>query len=152
MESTGLDPATRAATPWHRWPIGLFFLLLNAIGAYDYVETHTRNADYFARQGYGPDQIAYFTDYPMVPLVFWTINIAAGLAAAVLLLLRSRSAVPAAATATISQLCLQAVSFGFMDRWSILGARLGLFDIGVLALTAVLWWYCAAMRRKGVLR
>ncbi|MFC9999959.1 hypothetical protein [Nocardia sp. NPDC127526] len=141
----------RTATPWHLWPIGLFFLLLNAIGAYDYIETHTHNAEYFARQGYGPEQIAYFTDYPVVPLVFWTINIAAGLVTAALLLFRSRRGVFAAATATISQLCLQAVSFGFMDRWSTLGPRLGLFDIGVLVLTALLWWYCRTMRDKGVL-
>ncbi|WP_157555359.1 hypothetical protein [Nocardia crassostreae] len=150
MESANARPV-RTAAPWHLWPIGVFFLLLNAIGAYDYIETHTHDADYFARQGYGPDQIAYFTDYPPVPLAFWTINIAAGLATAALLLFRSRRALPAAATATISQLCLQAVSFGFMDRWSILGARLGLFDSGVLVLTAALWWYCQAMRNRGAL-
>ena len=67
------------------------------IGAYDYVQTRRHDAGYFHYQGYGPVQIEYFSQYPVAPLVFWTVNIVSGLAAVVLLLLRSRWAVGVAA-------------------------------------------------------
>lgn len=142
----------RIATPWHLWVAGALFLFLYAIGAYDYVQSQTQNASYFESQGYGPAQIEYFTDYPVVPLVFWTLNIVAGLAAALALLLRSRWSVVAASISAISILCLDVITFGFMDRWSILGPRLSAFDIGILVLTFALWFYSHRMRRNGVLR
>ena len=44
------------------------------------------------------------------------------------------------------------VTFGFMDRWSILGPRLFLVDIGVWVLTIGLWLYCRTMHDRQVLR
>lgn len=141
----------RTAAPWHLWVVGVVLLLLYAIGAYDYVLTQAQDTAYFESQGYGPQQVDYFTDYPVVPLVFWTVNIVAGVAAAVLLLLRSRWSLAAVATAAVAQLCLQAITFGFMDRWSVLGPRLSLQDLGVLLLTFLMWAYCHRMRRRNVL-
>lgn len=132
--------------------IGAFFFILYAIGAYDYVQTQTLSTGYFEAQGYGPAQIEYFTDYPFVPLVFWTVNIVAGLAAAVLLLLRSRWSVGVASISAISLPGLQIITFGLMDRWNILGPRLSIFDICILLLTLALWFYCHRMRRKNRLR
>lgn len=150
--TSSIDPRTaRAATPWHLWVVGAVFLLLYAIGAYDYLQVQAQSEAYYQDQGYGPAQIAYFADYPFVPMVFWTVNIAGGLAAVVLLALRSRWSVLAAASAAVSQLCLQIITFGFMDRWSILGPRLALTDIGVMVLTFGLWLYCYQLRRRNVL-
>ncbi|MEQ4723476.1 hypothetical protein [Nonomuraea sp. B19D2] len=132
--------------------VGLVLLALYLVGARDYMLTRTLNQGYFGEQGYGPAQIAYFTDYPAIPAIFWTINIAAGLAAAVLLLFRSRRATLAALIAATSQLCLLVITFGFMDRWAILGPRFSLIDIGVWVLTVGLWLYCHAVHRRGVLR
>ncbi len=107
---------------------------------------------YFESQGYDDAQIAYFTDYPLVPDVFWTIAVWGALCAAVLLLLRSRWAVPVVFVALISQVCLNVVTFAFMDRWQILGTRLALFDGGVLLLTVGLLFYGRAMATRDVLR
>lgn len=144
--------SARTAAPWHVWVVGVLLLGLYAIGAYDYVLTRTRSADYFASQGYRQAQVDYFVDYPVVPLVFWTVNIASGLAAAALLLARSRWAVAATATAAVSQSCLQIITFGFMDRWDILGVRLSIQDIVVLLLTFLVWLYSSRQRRRNVLR
>jgi lipid-A-disaccharide synthase-like uncharacterized protein len=150
--TSSIDPRpARAATPWHLWVVGAVFLLLYAIGAYDYVQVQAQSEVYYQDQGYGPAQIAYFADYPFVPMAFWTINIVGGLATVVLLALRSRWSVLAAATAVLSQVCLQIITFGFMDRWSILGSRLALTDIGVMVLTFGLWIYCRHMHRQNVL-
>ncbi|TCP99840.1 hypothetical protein EDD79_103228 [Serpentinicella alkaliphila] len=53
----------------------------------------SHNEAYYNSQGYGLDVFEYFTDYPILPLVFWTINVGSGLIAPVLLLFRSRWAV-----------------------------------------------------------
>jgi hypothetical protein len=150
----GRDPvrATNTRPSWHLWVVGLFFALLYGAGAYDYVMTHRHDADYFASQNYGDAQIAYFTDYPLVPDVFWTIAVWGALTASMLLLLRRRWAIPVALVALIAQVCLDVVTFAFMDRWQILGTRLALFDGGVLLLTLGLLLYCRAMAARDVLR
>lgn len=148
-----IDPRTaRAATPWHLWVVGVVFLFLYAVGAYDYMKVLAQDDGYYHDMGYGPAQIEYFTDYPFVPMVFWTANIVAGLAAVILLALRSRWSVLAASIAALSQLSLQLITFGFMDRWTILGPRLSLIDIGIMVLTFGLWLYCHHLRRRNVLR
>ncbi|MEO3871318.1 hypothetical protein ABGB18_21100 [Nonomuraea sp. B12E4] len=121
MDQAEQTKQRRAARPWHLWVAGLVLLALYLVGARDYVLTRTLNKGYFAEQGYGPAQIAYFTDYPAIPAIFWTINIAAGLTAALMLLFRSRWATLVALIAAVSQLFLLAITFGFMDRWAILG-------------------------------
>jgi hypothetical protein len=62
-----------------------------------------------------------------------------------LLLFRSRWATGVVLVALIAQLCLDAVTFAFMDRWQALGPRLALFDGGILLLTLGLLLYCRAM-------
>lgn len=143
--------SARAAAPWHLWVVAAFFLFVYAIGAYDYVQVQARSDSYYAAQGYGPAQIEYFTDYSFVPLALWTVNIVSGLAAVILLVLRSRWATVTAAAAAVSVLVLQVITFGFMDRWNILGPRLSIVDIGVLVLTCGLWLYCHCLRGKNVL-
>jgi hypothetical protein len=147
---TSLD--RRQGPQWHLWIVGLFFVLLNAAGAYDYVMTLGQDADYFQSQDYDDTQIAYFEDYPILPAVFWTIGVWGALAASILLLLRSRWATPVAVIALVSQLCLDLVTFGFIDRWQIFGPQRSLFDGAILLLTAVLSLYCRAMSARGVLR
>jgi hypothetical protein len=93
--------ATNTRPPWHFWVVGPFFVLLYSGGAYDYVMTHRHDAAYFASQGYDDSQIAYFTDYPLVPDVFWTVAVWGALCAAVLLLFRSRWAMPVVLVALI---------------------------------------------------
>lgn len=147
-----MSPVVSAKPPWHLWVIGLFFVLLNGAGAYDYVMTRRHDPVYFASQNYDETQIVYFTDYPIVPAVFWTIAVWGALIASTLLLLRSRWATPVAFVALIAQLCLFVVTFAFMDRFQILGPRLALFDCVILLLTVGLLLYCRAMSRRGILR
>lgn len=141
-----------ARPPWHLWVIGMFGVLLYGAGAYDYVMTRRHDAAYFALQNYGDAQVAYFTDYPIVPAVFWTVAVWGALTASVLLLFRSRWVTPVVFVALIFQLCLNVVTFAFMDRWQTLGLRLALFDGGILLLTVGLVLYCRAMSRRDVPR
>jgi hypothetical protein len=72
--------------------------------------------------------------------------------ASMLLLFRSRWATRVVFVALISQLCLDVVTFAFMDRWQTLGPRLALLDGAVLLLTLGLLLYRRAMSARDVLR
>ncbi|WP_102144994.1 hypothetical protein [Mycobacterium hubeiense] len=145
-------PATRRSAPWHLWVVGALFVLLNCGGVYDFVMALSENADYFRSQYYNSEQIQYFTDYPLIPAIFWAVGVWGGLLAAILLLLRSRWALPVAAAGLAGQVFLDILTFGFRDRWQVLGPRLALFDLGVLLLTAVFVIYCRSLSSRGVLR
>lgn len=147
-----VDRTRRIRAPWHLWAIGLLILGLYIIGGRDFVLARALDEAYFAELGYGPEQIAYFTNYPLVPAILWGVNIATGLLAAILLLLRSRWATVSALVAATSQSILIIVTFGLMDRWRVLGARLSIVDIMVCLLTIALCVYCALMSRRRILR
>lgn len=136
-------------TPWHLWVVGVFFHVLSLAGARDSVLSLTLNKEYFEAKGFGTAQIAYFTDYPHVPL--WTVAVAGGIVSALLLLSRSRWAVPVALVSAGANLCLVLATFGFKDRWNVFGPWMSLFDFVILALTFGLWAYCRAMLSRGVL-
>lgn len=110
------------------------------------------NEAYYSSKNYGEAVYAYFTDYPLVPLICWTINIGTGFTAPIFLMARSRFSIALALTSFISIVFLESITFAFMDRWNVLGAGISLFDIGILASTFGLYVYCRFMRRHGVLR
>jgi hypothetical protein len=147
------SPSVGAKAPWHLWVLGVFALIFNGIGAYDWIMTTSQDAAYFNQLGYGAAQIAYFANYPVVPLIFWTVGVFGAVAACVLLLLRSRYAVGVALIALGAQVALDIASFGFMNRLGVFGLRQSVFDIVVpLGLSILVLWYSAAMSRRGVLR
>lgn len=149
---TETSPNHRISPPWHLWFVSLFYVLLNAVGVYDYVMTLGKNAAYFSSQNYGDTQIAYFTDYPLLPAIFWTIAVSSALAASILLLFRTRWAILVVVIAVVSQLCLDIVTFGFLNRWHVFGTRQSLFDIVILLLMIGLFLYSRSMSVRGVLR
>lgn len=139
--------------PWHLWLVGGFAVVFNSIGAFDHVMTRRHDAAYFALLDYGAAQIAYFEHYPVLPALFWTVGVLGAVAAALLLLFRSRYTVPVALMALCAQAGLDVISFVFMDRLRVFGVPQSLFDILVpLGLAAVLYGYAVAMSRRGVLR
>ncbi|CAH8704946.1 hypothetical protein M5W83_13180 [Paenibacillus thiaminolyticus] len=142
----------RIRTPWHLWFIGLFFIFLYTNGIYDYFMMRGHNEAYYSAKNYGEAVFVYFTNYPMLPLIFWTINVFSGLIAPILLLIRSRLAVQVSLISSVSILCQEFITFAFMDRWNTLGPWISLFDIGILITTFGLFIYCRSMNKRGVLR
>lgn len=140
------------ATPWHLWCVAVFFILLYAAGIYDYLMNIWLNEAYINSQNYEAVHIAYFTDYPLLPRIFWTIGIASGLAAPLLLLFRTHWASWLALTSATSQVCLALITFGFMNRWSVFGLQQSIFDVSIILITFGLYLYCRRLSARGVLR
>lgn len=82
-------------TPAHLWIVGILSLLWNSFGAYDYVMSHMRDAQYIASAmpGVDPNQaLAWMDAFPMYAKAGWGVGVWIGLLGAVLLLIRSRYA------------------------------------------------------------
>lgn len=150
IQQAASERAPRA--PWHLWVVGVFFVVLHVGGVYDQIMLLSQNAGYFQQQGFGDAQIAYFTNYPLLRALIWIVAIWGGLAASILLLLRTRFTYPVALTALVAQVILIIVTFGFLNRWQMFGPRFSLFDFTILFLTAGLVLYCRTMFLRGVLR
>jgi len=76
-------------TPWHLWLIALFFIFIYANGVYDYFMMLGHNQDYYNSKNYGEAVYKYFTNYPVVLLFLWAINIFGSMIASVALVSHS---------------------------------------------------------------
>ena len=73
---------------WHLLLIVAVFLFLYGIAVYDYIMTVSHNQTYFEYLRYNQVVIDYFENYPLVPLVFWTINVFGGVVTLLLMLMK----------------------------------------------------------------
>ena len=120
---------------WHLLLIVAVFLFLYGIAVYDYIMTVSHNQTYFEYLRYNQLVIDYFENYPLVPLVFWTINIFGGVVTLLLMLLKKEMAFSLSVITFISMLLLDFVTFGFLNRWNVIGAKSSTMDILMLVLT-----------------
>lgn len=137
--------------PWHLWLIALFFIFIYANGVYDYFMMLGHNIDYYEVKGFGEETLKYFTNYPIGLLIFWTMNILCGIISPILLLFRTKLAVWVAFISAVSMFLLEAIGFLFMNRWDALGTFVSLFDIGLLILTWIFFFYCSHLKKNGIL-
>lgn len=143
--------ATRPA-PRHLWIVGGLSLLWNALGAFDYLMTVTRNAAYMA--SFTPAQLDYFYGFPAWAVAAWATAVWASVAGSVGLLLRRRWAVPVFGVALVAMAVSGLHSYVLTD-----GARIMGGSVGVWAFIAAIWivaigliLYAREMARRGVLR
>ena len=143
-------------TPVHLWIVGILSLLCGCFGAYDYMMTKTKGAEYIAASMPGIDAnaaMAWINSQPIYYQIGWGMGVWLGLLGSVLLLIRNRWAV---------------WSFGL----SLLGAVLSLgyaialappmpgadspvmkaMPYVILAICVALFLYARAMEKRGVLR
>src|SRR5699024_392843 len=103
-------------------------------------------------KGFGEETYKYFTNYPIGLLVFWTTNILCGITSPILLLFRSRLTVWVAFISAISMFLLEAIGFIFFDLWKALGTFVSLFDIALLILNWIFFFYCCSLIKKRILK
>lgn len=144
-----------ARTPAHLWIVGLLATAWNAIGAYDYLMTRTRNMDYLSSMpGVDAQQmLAYIDAYPIWAQIGWGLGVWGGVAGSILLFLRSRFAVHAFALSLFGM----ALSFGYMLFGPVAPAgtdagMLAYFPYFVMLIGVLLLLYSTSMLKPGVLR
>ena len=126
---------------WHLLLIAAVFLFLYGIAVYDYIMTVSHNQTYFEYLRYNQVVIDYFKNYPLVPFVFWTINVFGGVVTLLLMLMKKEIAFYLSLVTFVSMLLLDFATFGFLNRWNVIGAKASTIDILMLILTLGLCIY-----------
>ena len=126
---------------WHLLLIVALFLFLYGIAVYDYIMTVSHNRGYFEYLRYNQAVIDYFTSYPLVLLIFWTINVFGGIATLLLMLMRKEIAFYFSAATFVSMFLLDVITFAFRNRWNVIGAKASVIDTLMLILTLGLCIY-----------
>ena len=149
--------SAQARAPLHLWIVGILSFLWNCFGAYDYLMTRTRGAEYIATTMPGVDAnaaMAWIDAMPLYAQIGWGLGVWLALLGSVLLLVRSRWAVwsfglsLAGAVASIGyQLALAPPMPGATG-----GAASKVMPIVILAVALALLLYARAMEKKGVIR
>lgn len=137
--------------PIHLWIVGGISLLWNAMGAFDYLMTQTRNEQYMA--AFTPEQLDYFYSFPAWAVSFWAIAVWGDLLGSILLLLRNRYAYPVFAVGFVSMVVTSIYNFVLSEGLEVMGgAGPLLFSAAIFVVAAALVWYARSMAEKGVLR
>jgi hypothetical protein len=141
--------ATTTRTPWHLWLVGVLALLWNAMGAFDYLMTETRNEGYMGR--FTPEQLEYFYGFPAWLVAFWAIAVWGGVLGAILLLLRKRFAVETFLVSFVAMVVTTIRNYLFSDGLEAAGGSGLVFSVVIFVVALLLYLYARAMKNKGVL-
>lgn len=136
-----------AKAPWHLWFIGGLTLLFNAMGVVSYTMT---KLDMLVEAGMTADQIAFMNAYPAWASAFWALGVWGAFAGSLLLLLRSRFAVPAMVAATIGLVGTTVYNYGLIEVPAAMEAPA--LDIAIWVVTLSLLLYARRMAVAGVLK
>lgn len=150
-----MTEATVARTPAHIWIVGLLALLWNGFGAYDYLMTRLRNTDYLASMMPDVDpqaMLAWVDAFPIWAQIGWALGVWGGLIGSVMLLMRSRWAVPAFAVSLLGAVLGLGYQIAAAPPPGM--ANEGLFALMpwiIILIAAGLLYYSWAMRKRNVL-
>jgi hypothetical protein len=147
------DPTTPASKAvWHLWAVGVLSLLWNAVGAFDFCMTESRNADYL--KGFTPAQIEFFHGFPFWVVAAWGIAVWGGVLGSVLLLARRRAAVPVFLVSLLAMVLTAVHNYLLSDWLKVAGGGVGplIFSAVIFVICLVLWLYAKSIRAQGVLR
>ena len=148
--------ATQLRTPVHLWIVGVLALLWNAIGAFDYLMTRMRNTDYLASMMPTVDpnaMLAWIDGFPIWASFGWGLGVWGGVAGSILLLMRSRWAVPVFAASLLG--AVMGLGYQIVAAPPLAGAEGVVNDVMpyvIIGVALAQFLYARAMKAKGVLR
>jgi len=147
---TETNGSNRARTPWHLWVVGIIALLWDAMGAFNYLMTQTRNEAYMA--SFTPEQLEFYYGFPSWVVGAWAIAVWGGLLGAVLLLLRRKLAFPVLLVSLIAMVLTTIHNYVLSNGMEVMGGAGALIFSAIIFLVALaLVIYSWAMTRNGVL-
>lgn len=135
---------------WYGIMFALFMLFLYVMGTYDIFMMLSHNAAYYADKGYGQVVVEYFTDYPVVGLIFWIGNLACGLLSPILYLCKKKSAAIIAMTSFVCDFILIILGVAFRNRLAVLGTNIFCFDLFILFITLLFAVFLYFQNKKDV--
>jgi hypothetical protein len=145
------SPAVPRPAPRHLWVVGIIGLLWNAVGAYDYLMTETRNAAYMG--AFSQAQLDYVYGFPAWVVATWAIAVWGGVLGCLLLLLRRRAAVGVLLASFLAMVLTTIHNYVLSSGLEVMGSGGQLsFTALIFVVAVLLWLYARAMARRGLLR
>ncbi len=142
---------TDLKTPLHLWIVGIVSLLWNAMGAFDYVMTQTRNAEYLS--AFSAEQLAFFHGLPDWVVACWAIAVWGSVLGSLLLLLRRRLASPVFLISLLAAVLTFFQNYVLSDGMRVMGDAFSLiFSLVILLVAAALFGYSRSLVQKGILK
>jgi hypothetical protein len=149
-----MQEAVSARAPAHLRIVGILSVLWNAFGACDYLMTRTHNEGWMKMTMPGSDpaaMFAYIDSMPLLASIGWGLGVWCGLAAALLLVMRSRYAVHLFGLSLIGAI----LSFGyqlFVASNVPAGMSSPIVPVVIVVLIVLQLWYAWTMEKRGILR
>ena len=137
-------------TPWHLWAVGIVSLLWNAMGVLDYLMTMSKNEEYMS--AFTEEQLEYFYNFPSWVVFFWTLAVWGSLLGSIMLLFRSRIALPIFVLSLAAMVITAIYNFGLTNGLEIMGTGGAIFTGVIFVIAVLLVIYARAMERRAVLR
>lgn len=142
-------------TPWHLWVVGIAGLLWNLIAVSDYTFAKMKSDWYMKEVGqFTAEQIAWFGNFPLWANTGWALGVWGSFAGSLLLLARSRHAVPAFLISAAGLLVMTVYQFVLKkDEFvGLFGAGPMYFNIVIWVILIALFLYARRQAAAGVLR
>ncbi len=144
------EAGTTMSAPKHLLIVGIVALLWNAVGAYDYLMTVTENEAHLS--AFTPEQLEYFTSFPLWAVSTWAIAVWGAVLGSILLIVKKRWATPVFLVSLVAMIITTIYNFGLSDGLEVMGGPAELAFSAVIFIVAVaLYLYARAMERKGAL-
>jgi hypothetical protein len=144
------DASQRTQTPRHLWLVGVLALIWNGGGAFDYLMTATRDAEYMS--SFTPEQLAYFYDFPSWVVATWALSVWGGVLGALLLLARSRLALQVFGLSLLTMAITFFHNYVLTDGIAVSGGVAGLvFTAVIVAIAIFLFLYAMRLTKKRIL-
>lgn len=145
-----MSESHRTQTPRHLWVISIIALLWNALGAFDYLMTQTKNETYMGM--FTPEQLEFFYNLPSWSVVLWAIAVWGSVIACILLLFRKAAAVWFFLISLICVITNTIYLYGFADGMKVMGDSFSLiFSAFIILVAAFLYFYSKKMSALEIL-
>jgi len=142
---------TNNKRPLHLWIVGILSLLWNAMGAFDYFMTQTKNEAYMAK--FTPEPLVFFYGFPAWVEGAWAIAVWGALVGSVLLLMAKRMTEWFFLVALVAMVLTSIHNFGLSNGLEVMGDPFSqVFTAVIFVVSVALYLYARALVKKGVLR
>ena len=143
---------TTVKVPWHTWLIGVFALLFNSIGVFDFMMSMVQGAEYLASAGMTPAQIAHYQAMPPWMTVVWAVGVFGAFLASILLLLRKKLALPVFFVSLAAFLVSLLYTSVLTNGGAVMGQQMAITSAFIAGLLVFFSWYSRLMTARGVFR
>lgn len=137
--------------PWHLWAVGIFAVLFNAIGVYDFTMFMMRGATHLEGAGMTPEQVAHYVAMPVWATAIWAIGVFTAFVASILLLMRRKLAYPVFVLSLAAFAVHLFYEYVLTNGGALMGPQMAMVSAVIALLLALFAGYARAMTARGVL-